>query len=169
MRKLLLGAIAAMAIATPSHAFYTECIVQKDTVTMNRPGGDYGDPRWTPLEKGEKVAIRSVYNSKTKKEGSKPYDWVGFLLRIGIRVRINNGDGFPPMFWPTVNRWREHHDPSLPRDGSEIDLITNKHCLTNKRLLGSHFFHRKTKYNEHNSKLRMVQLWRTDQDAASTP
>ena len=43
---------------------------------MNRPGGDYGDPRWSPLKKGEKVAIRSVYNSKTEKEGSKPYDWV---------------------------------------------------------------------------------------------
>jgi hypothetical protein len=71
----MLGA-AVLAWATPSHASYTECTVQKDTVTVNRPGGDYGDPRWTPLEKGEKVAIRSVYNSKTKKEGSKPYDWV---------------------------------------------------------------------------------------------
>jgi len=61
MRTLLLGLMlgaAAMAVATPLYASYTECTVQKDTVTVNRPGGDYGDPRWTPLEKGEKVAIR---------------------------------------------------------------------------------------------------------------
>ena len=60
MRKLLLATAAVVAFATASHASYTECIVQKDTDLVTRPGGP-PEPRWSPLEKGEKVAIRDTY------------------------------------------------------------------------------------------------------------
>jgi hypothetical protein len=49
-----------IAFATPAHAFYTECTVQADTQPVNRPGGNT-EPRWSPLEKGDKVAIRDTY------------------------------------------------------------------------------------------------------------
>jgi hypothetical protein len=60
MKRLLLAAAAVAAFATPSYASYTECAVQKDTDMVNRPGGST-DPRWSPLEKGNKVAIRDTY------------------------------------------------------------------------------------------------------------
>jgi hypothetical protein len=62
-------AAAVVASATPSHAVYTECIVQKDTAAVSRPGGRTM-PRWTPLERGEKVATMDVYR-----------DWV-FVLHF---------------------------------------------------------------------------------------
>jgi hypothetical protein len=36
MNRLLLIAAALLALATPSHAIYTECTVKKDTDTLNR-------------------------------------------------------------------------------------------------------------------------------------
>jgi hypothetical protein len=60
MKRLFLIAAVVVAFATPSHAIYTECIVKKDTETLNRPGG-HREPRWPGLQKGENVAIRDIF------------------------------------------------------------------------------------------------------------
>ena len=60
MKKLLLATAAVVASSAPSYASYTECTVRKDTDLVNRPGG-LTEPRWSPLEKGGKVAIRDTY------------------------------------------------------------------------------------------------------------
>jgi hypothetical protein len=41
-------------------AFYTECTVTKDTVLSIRPGGPT-EPRYTSVDKGDKVAFRNSY------------------------------------------------------------------------------------------------------------
>jgi hypothetical protein len=60
MKKLLLVAAAVVGFATPASAFYTECTVLKDIAIVNRPGG-HSMPRWSPLEKGDKIAIMDTY------------------------------------------------------------------------------------------------------------
>jgi hypothetical protein len=62
MKKLLLSVAIVVAFAPPSHAIYTECTVKKDTMTLNRPGGNH-EPRWSNLEEGETVAIRDVFQN----------------------------------------------------------------------------------------------------------
>jgi hypothetical protein len=59
MRKHLL-ILAVLAVPTPSHASYTECVALKEITLATRPGGDT-EPRWSPVEKGNAVAIRDVY------------------------------------------------------------------------------------------------------------
>jgi hypothetical protein len=68
-KQLLLAAAALVSFATPSHAFYTECTVKKDIEAMDRPHG-ITMGRWSPLKKGEKVAVRDTYQ-----------DWV-FVLHF---------------------------------------------------------------------------------------
>jgi hypothetical protein len=64
------AALALLAIPLPAHAFYTECTVRKTVDAVNRPGGS-ADPRWLPLERGAKVAIRDTYQ-----------DWI-FVTYVG--------------------------------------------------------------------------------------
>ena len=72
MKRLPFIAAALVALVpTSSRAFYTECSVQKDIELANRPGGQT-EPRWVPLEKGNKVAIRDTYQ-----------DWVFVLHWTG--------------------------------------------------------------------------------------
>jgi hypothetical protein len=65
----------AVAAINPANAIYTQCTVRQEIKTLDRPGGNTIS-RLPPLAIGEKVTIISVYNSKTNKGGSGPYDWV---------------------------------------------------------------------------------------------
>ena len=60
MTKFLLAAVSVVALATPATAFYTECTVTKDTELSIRPGGP-SEPRYMPVNKGDKVAYRNSY------------------------------------------------------------------------------------------------------------
>jgi hypothetical protein len=60
---------ATIIITTPAQASFTECTVKKGIDILNRPDGHL-EGRFTPLEKGEKVAIRDTYQ-----------DWV-FVLHF---------------------------------------------------------------------------------------
>jgi hypothetical protein len=85
MKKLLLGLmVGATAMVGSAHASYTECTVQKDTATVNRPGG-HSMPRWTPLKKGDTVAIMDTYPLSARESGVvKPiqhYDWIFIFHR----------------------------------------------------------------------------------------
>jgi SH3-like domain-containing protein len=62
MKTLLAAVVIVVALATPSHAAYTECTVQGGTDPLNRPGGN-SDPRWRTLDKGTDVAIRDTYQN----------------------------------------------------------------------------------------------------------
>jgi hypothetical protein len=76
MKRLFFGLLISTALVCPANAIYTQCTVQKDMQAVSRPGGET-EPRWPSLEKGEKVAIRSTYNSKTNESATfKSYDWV---------------------------------------------------------------------------------------------
>ena len=78
IQQLFFSLILATAMVTSVNAFYTQCTVHKDIEPVNRPNGETV-PRWPSLEKGEKVAIRSTYNSKTKSAAThehKYYNWV---------------------------------------------------------------------------------------------
>ncbi|NOJ39072.1 hypothetical protein [Bradyrhizobium australiense] len=81
MKKLLLAAAALIALPVASHAAYTECTVPKETELANRPGGQT-EPRWLPIEKGQKVAIRDTYRDWVfvvhfgKDSGESVYGWV---------------------------------------------------------------------------------------------
>ena len=61
---LMVGAIAAVinAITTSASASYTECTVTKDTQLAIRPGGP-SEPRYAPVNKGDKVAYRNQYQA----------------------------------------------------------------------------------------------------------
>jgi hypothetical protein len=61
MRAIILAAaIAGISSITPAYAFFTECTATKDVEMVDRPqGGTIG--RWSPIKKGEKVAIRDTY------------------------------------------------------------------------------------------------------------
>lgn len=81
MKKVLLTAAALTAVPALAHASYTECTVPKETELANRPGGQT-DPRWLPIEKGQKVAIRDTYRDWVfvvhfdKDSGGSAYGWV---------------------------------------------------------------------------------------------
>jgi hypothetical protein len=65
MNKLLKPlAVAAMSIAMLSSAaaFYTECTVAKDMQLATRPDGP-SEPRYMPVNKGDKVAFRASYEN----------------------------------------------------------------------------------------------------------
>jgi hypothetical protein len=62
-------------------AFYTECTVTNDTELAIRPGG-HSEPRYAPIEKGDKVAFRNSYQNcwfvlhYVGNEGGHDYGWV---------------------------------------------------------------------------------------------
>lgn len=61
IRKILLAIAAASLLAiSPAMAFYTECVVTKDTSLSIRPSGPT-EPRYQPVNKGDKVAFRASY------------------------------------------------------------------------------------------------------------
>ena len=60
MIRYILTAVPVIALATPAMAFYTECTVVKDLTLSIRPGGPT-EPRYMPVNKGDKVAFRSSY------------------------------------------------------------------------------------------------------------
>jgi hypothetical protein len=74
------AAIALAAVtATPAMAFYTECTVSKDTELATRPNGPT-EPRYAPVNKGDKVAFRGSYHDwwfvMHAKEGGEDYGWL---------------------------------------------------------------------------------------------
>jgi len=60
MKKVLLVTATVIVFTRPTLASYTECVALKETELVNRPRGRT-DPRWPPLDKGNKVAIRDTY------------------------------------------------------------------------------------------------------------
>ena len=79
MTKLLLTAAAVIALTAPASAAYTECTVTQDTDLANRPGGNT-EPRYQPVEKGDKVAFRDKHQGwwfvMHAKDGSTDYGWL---------------------------------------------------------------------------------------------
>ncbi|MCP1762373.1 hypothetical protein [Bradyrhizobium japonicum] len=81
MKKSLLAAAAMFAFPAISHASYTECTMPKETELANRPGGQT-EPRWLPIEKDQKVAIRDTFRDWVfvvhfdKDSGESVYGWV---------------------------------------------------------------------------------------------
>jgi hypothetical protein len=80
MKKLLFTtAIAIVALATPAMAFYTECTVTRDINLATRPNGP-SEPRYMPIDKGDKVAYRGSYQGwwfvMHAKDGTVDYGWV---------------------------------------------------------------------------------------------
>lgn len=61
MKRIAAVAILLLTFATPSYAFYTQCTVIKDTDGVTRPRGTISMPRWSPLERGSKVAVMDTY------------------------------------------------------------------------------------------------------------
>jgi len=79
MKKLLLAAATVVAFATPSLAGHAECIVQKETQSMNRPEARYPEYRLPRFEKGDVVSIRDAYRAwdfVTSRDQNTGYGWV---------------------------------------------------------------------------------------------
>jgi hypothetical protein len=79
LTKLLLAIVAVIVLTAPVRAFYTECIVSKDAELANRPGGQT-EPRYMPVNKGDKVAFRDEYQDwwfvMHSSDGSTDYGWL---------------------------------------------------------------------------------------------
>ena len=94
MTKLLLTAVAVIALMAPASAFYTECTVTKDTELANRPGGQT-EPRYMSVNKGDKVAFRDKYQDwwfvMHAKDGSTDYGW----LPENVLTKCKKMDGTP--------------------------------------------------------------------------
>jgi hypothetical protein len=89
-------AIAALSLAmqAPAQAVYTECSVTKDTSIVNRPNGN-ADPRWSSLKKGDKVAIRDIYQDWRfvffRDLGENQYGW----LPKSVLINCERQEGTP--------------------------------------------------------------------------
>lgn len=94
MPKFLLAGFAVLALTAPANAFYTECTVSKEAELANRPGGNI-DPRFQPVEKGDKVAFRDKFEGwwfvMHSKDGITDYGW----LPENILTRCKKMDGTP--------------------------------------------------------------------------
>ncbi len=95
MTKFLLTAAAAViALTAPASAAYTECTVTQDTDLANRPGGNT-EPRYQPVEKGDKVAFRDKHQGwwfvMHAKDGSTDYGW----LPENVLTKCKKMDGTP--------------------------------------------------------------------------
>jgi hypothetical protein len=61
--KIGVALFATVSFITPSLASHTECIVLKDTLSMNRPEASNPELRLVRLKKGETVSIRDAYHN----------------------------------------------------------------------------------------------------------
>jgi hypothetical protein len=97
MRKLLLAAAAGLAFPATANASFTECATLKETALATRPGGPT-EPRWSPVEKGNAVAIRDTYR-----------DWVFVVHYIpsgeGDEKTVTTQYGWLPR--KTLNRCKQ--------------------------------------------------------------
>lgn len=94
MMKFLLATVAVVGLTAPASAFYTECTVTKDIELANRPGGQT-EPRYQPVDKGDKVAFRDKYQEwwfvMHSKDGITDYGW----LPENVVTRCKKMDGTP--------------------------------------------------------------------------
>lgn len=94
MIKILLASAALTALTAPASAFYTECTVAKDTELANRPGGQT-EPRYMPVNKGDKVAFRDKYQDwwfvMHYADGRTDYGW----LPQNVLTRCKKMEGTP--------------------------------------------------------------------------
>jgi hypothetical protein len=83
MKKLLLAVAAVAALATPAYASHWECVVQKETHSMNRPGAKYPEYRLPNFEKGDVVSIRDTSTNDTNPAHHPAGRW-DFITRSGL-------------------------------------------------------------------------------------
>ena len=92
MKRMLITVAALALLWTAAHASYTECIVKQDTETLNRPNGTH-DPRWSNLSKGERVAIRDVFQDwafvtfYTDRAEGYEYGWLPRSVLTSCKMR----------------------------------------------------------------------------------
>jgi len=79
VKEFLFITAAVIVLTTPANAFYTECTVSKDIELAIRPGGET-EPRYMPVNKGDKVAFRGEYQDwwfvMHDSDGRTDYGWL---------------------------------------------------------------------------------------------
>jgi hypothetical protein len=94
MMKFLIVTVAVLASTATASAFYTECTVSKEAELSNRPGGQT-EPRYMPVDKGDKVAFRDKYQDwwfvMHSKDGTTDYGW----LPESVLTRCKKMEGTP--------------------------------------------------------------------------